>query len=481
LPFGRNEAHCLFFADMSTLIFWAIGALLVFIPLPFGGVEEWAIFGLQAAVAVLLALHIGTDKPRSSVFSVPLFFKVLFAVFFGIAVLQVIPLPLPVLDAISPRSVEIHAGAAVGPAAWRTLSLAPNLSVYELLKYLSYAVFAFLVFRSVRTKKQAEILVLLMILAGVFQAVYGLVMLFGGSAEVLGWKNRWYQGSAFGTFVNRNHYSAFLEMVFPLAVGYLLAKANFFSLKKGISFREKILWFGQERLGKAAILILLSVVIGVGLFFSRCRSGILIFFLTVFLMVIALSAGGRGVEGERRRGQRARRVIRTVALIIIFSVLLIGIKPILERFSLEVLEAEGRPILYKNTIELIKDYPLSGTGLGTYIHSYPKYEQKYVRGITDHAHNDYLEVLAENGLMGGGCLIAAAFGALGWLFVKWGRRRDYFVKGIGLGCMAGIAAILIHSLTDFSLRMPANAVYCMTLYALALKTVGLKERTKTLA
>jgi O-antigen ligase len=466
---------------MPTVIFWALGALLVLIPLPFGGVEEWAIFGFEAAAAALLAVYIGMVKPSSSVVRAPLFFKVLFVVFIGIAVLQVIPLPLPVLEAISPRSAEIHAGAAVGPAAWRTLSLAPNLTVYELLKYLGYAVFAFLVFRSVRTKKQAEILVFLMILAGVFQAVYGLVMLFGGSAEVFGWKNRWYQGSAFGTFVNRDHYSAFLEMVFPLAVGYLLAKANFFSLKKGISFREKILWFGQERLGKAAILILLSVVIGVGLFFSRCRSGILIFFLTVFLMAIALSAGGRGVEGERRRGQRARRVIRTVALIIIFSVLLIGIKPILERFSLEVLEAEGRPILYKNTIELIKDYPLSGTGLGTYIHSYTKYEQKYVRGITDHAHNDYLEVLAESGLVGGGCLIAAAFGALGWLFVKWGRRRDDFVRGVVLGCLAGAAAVLFHSLTDFSLRMPANAVYCVTLYALALKTVGLKERTKTLA
>ncbi|MEW5900993.1 MAG: hypothetical protein AB1715_05975, partial [Acidobacteriota bacterium] len=261
------------------MILWAIAALLIFIPLPFGGVEEGAIFGLEAAAAALLALSIGTAKPSPDAIRAPFLFKILFAVFVGFTVLQVIPLPLSVLEALSPRSAEIHAGAAVGQAAWRTLSLSPNLSVYELLKYLSYAVFAFLVFRSVRTKKQAETLILLMILAGAFEAVYGLFMLFSGSAEVFGWKNRWSQGSASGTFVNRDHYSAFLEMVFTLAVGYLLAKANFFSLKKGRSFREKILWFGQERLGKAAILTLLSVVIGVGLFFSRSRSGILIFFL----------------------------------------------------------------------------------------------------------------------------------------------------------------------------------------------------------
>jgi len=463
---------------MSTVIFWAIGALLVFIPLPFGGVEEWAIFGFEAAAAALLAVHIGTAKPSPDAIRAPILFKILFAVFIGIAVLQVIPLPLSVLKAVSPRSAEIHAGAAVGAAAWRTLSLAPNLSVYELLKYLSYALFAFVVFHSVRTKKQAEYLVLLMILAGVFQAVYGLVMLFGGSSEIFGWKNRWNQGSASGTFVNRDHYSAFLEMVFPLAVGFLLAKANFFSLKKGISFREKILWFGQERLGKAAILTLVSVVIGVGLFFSRSRSGILIFFLTVFLMAIALSAGGRGVSGERGRGQRARRAIRTITLAVLFTVVIIGVRPIIERFSLEGIRSEARPVFYRLTMEMVRNFPLFGTGPGTYVYAYTMFEKKDLGGVLEHAHNDYLEVLAESGIAGGGCLILLAFGALGFVFVKWMGRRDDFVRGIVLGCLAGVAAILLHSLADFSLRMPANAVYCVTLYALALRTVGLKERTK---
>jgi len=463
---------------MSTVIFWAIGAMLVLIPLPFGGVEEWAIFGLEAAAAALLALSIGTAKPSPDAIRAPFLFKILFAVFIGIAVLQVIPLPLSVLEAISPRSAEIHTGAAVGPAAWRTLSLAPNLSVYELLKDLSYAVFAFLVFRSVRTKKQAEVLVLLMILAGVFESVYGLIMFFGGSAEVFGWKNQWNQGSAFGTFVNRDHYAAFLEMVFPLAVGYLLAKANFFSLKKGCSLKEKILWFGQERLGKAAILTLLSVVIGVGLFFSRSRSGILIFFLTVGLMAIALSAGGSGVSGERRRGQRARRVIRTVALAVLFTVVIIGIRPIIERFSLEDLRNETRPVFYRLTMEMVRNFPLFGTGPGTYVYAYTMFEKKDLGGVLEHAHNDYLEALAESGVAGGGCLILLALSAMGYVVVKWMGRRDDLVRGIVLGCMAGVVAVLLHSLTDFSLRMPANAVYCLTLYALALKTVGLKERAK---
>jgi len=62
--------------------------------------------------------------------------------------------------------------------------------------------------------------------------------------------NRYYSGSAFGTFVNRDHYSAFLEMIFPLSLGYFLARADYFSLPPGLSLRQKMAWFGQEKLQK---------------------------------------------------------------------------------------------------------------------------------------------------------------------------------------------------------------------------------------
>ncbi|MEW5902335.1 MAG: O-antigen ligase family protein, partial [Acidobacteriota bacterium] len=190
------------------------------------------------------------------------------------------------------------------------------------------------------------------------------------------------------------------------------------------------------------------------------------------------SAGGSGVSGERRRRQRARRVIRTVALGVVFTVVIIGIRPIIERFSLEDLRNEARPVFYRLTMEMVKNFPLFGTGPGTYVYAYTMFEKKDLGGVLEHAHNDYLEVLAESGVVAGGCLILLAFGALGYVFVKWMGRGDDFVRGVVLGCMAGVAAVLLHSLTDFSLRMPANAVYCVTLYALALKTVGLKERTR---
>lgn len=498
-------------------------ALAVGFPLAFGGTERWAIFAFEAAVLALFILHVigmtragksGTCTdflksvtcprisheiaPRISRSGenaaddkFPILLKILAAVFFAGLVIQLIPLPAPALKVVSPRAYEIHAAAfQTGEASlpWRTISLAPNLTAYELIQYACFALFAWLVFAHARSRRQIELFVICLVVSGVFQAFYGLIEHFGGTGTIFGWKNRWGAGSAFGTFVNRDHFSGFLEMMFPLCVGYLLARANFFAMGKGLTFRERVLWFGQERLQRTIILTSAAILMGIGIFFSRSRSGISVFFLTVFLMSLAISAGGGG-GGARETGgaeaglsgrlagvRRNRRIIRTVALAVLFAVVIIGIEPIIERFSWDRIARDTRPVFYKNTVDLVRSFPVLGTGAGTYVHAYPMFEKVYIRGILERAHNDYLETLAECGIVGGGSLMALALLTLGWLFAGWLRRRDYFVRGVVLGCMAGIAAILIHGFTDFNLRIPANAVHFVALYALGIRAVKLDRR-----
>jgi O-antigen ligase len=257
----------------------------------------------------------------------------------------------------------------------------------------------------------------------------------------------------------------------------MLAKAKFFSFKKGFSLKEKILWFSQEQLQKTMIFGFMAAIIGLGIFFSRSRSGIFIFFITIFLMIVALSAiGGKepngpsqGTESPGIRGKRFAKILRTVFLLVVFSVVSIGIRPIIERFSLENLKKEERPVYYKNSLDLIKSFFLTGTGPGTFVYAYPMFDKKASEGLLDHAHNDYLEMLAESGVVGGGCLILAAYTALGYIIKRWKKRSGYFGKGVILGCVLGITAILVHSLSDFNLRIPSNAVYFVTLYALAIR------------
>ncbi|MEW6456132.1 MAG: O-antigen ligase family protein [Acidobacteriota bacterium] len=480
---------------------------MIFLPLPFGSVDEWAIFAFEITTGILFILYLSTlwrspikkqEKRGQATFlisfsrkeandslssqkkwDVSLIFKIFLIIFIVVSVIQVIPLPQFILKILSKNSFRIYEGVFSGglvgseKMGWKTISLSPAFSFYELIKYLSYFLFAFLVSRCIRTKKQIEIFVLVMIIAAIFQSFYGLTEFFGGTERIFGYKRKWHVGSATGTFINRNHFSGFLEMIFPISVGYLLAKADFFVMEKGLSLREKILWFSQDRLQKSIILGLISVLIGIAIFFSRSRTGIFIFFITIFLMIIAISIGGRNSSEKLSREKRFRKIVRVIFLTVLFSVILIGIKPIIERFSWESVAGEGRPIIFKNTIDMIKDFPLFGAGPGTYMYAYTMYEKIYVNGITDHAHNDYLELLAESGLIGGGSLILFAFGAVGYFFMKWVKRRDYFIKGVILGCILGIVAILIHSITDFNLRIPANAVYFITLYALSIRMVNI--------
>jgi O-antigen ligase len=382
-------------------------------------------------------------------------------------------LPRGIVEVLSPRIVEIKGGGA-----WAALSAAPALSLYELLKYAAFAVFGYLVYVQARSKRKVRILVFVMMASGVFQALYGLAEYFGGSHRIFGWKNIYYPTAAFGTFVNRNHYSAFLEMVLALSIGYLLARADFFAMKPNLSLREKLAWFGQERLQKTIIAGIVPVLLGVGIVFSWSRSGVFVFLASLLTMIVLASwAGKRGAEsgGEGGGKARSRRLIRTVFAGVVGIALMLGISPLLERFRPELVLSEGRPLLYKFTGDVIRAFPLSGVGLGCYMYGYNMFEAQYTPGRTTHAHNDYLEVLAESGLPGGAALVAAGLAALAVMAARWLRRRDNFARGVGLGCVAGIAGILIHSFTDFSLRMPANAAYLVALYALGLRVVGLRE------
>jgi O-antigen ligase len=476
---------------IDKIVFWGVCLVIALLPLPFGAVDEWAVFAFEAATFVLFVLYVvGAGRADESEerngtpgrATLPPWLKTLSVFSLGISVLQLVPLPPSFLAAISPRAADIWGGVSPGaePGAaargWATLSLVPNFTLYELVRYLFYFLFAYLVYRHVRTRKRVQAFVFVLFAAACFQSFYGLAEFFGGTQRIFGFQKEAYIDSVTGTFINRNHLAGFLEMIFPISVGYLLARTSFFGAKRGGSLKERILWFSQERLQKAVIFGIVPVLIGMGIFFSRSRTGIFLFFASIFLMAVALSGAGKGRPEGVRAGKRSAKVIRTVLLVVVCAVILIGIKPVIERFSFAALAREVRPVYFKNTVELIKDFPITGTGLVTYLYAYPMYEKKYSGEMLEHAHNDYLELLAEGGIIAGGLMIGVAFGALVWLLARWTRRSDHFVRGVGLGCLAGIAAILIHSLTDFNLHITANAVLFVTLYALAMRVISLNSK-----
>jgi len=529
------------------IVFWGLCAILVFVPLPIGSVEEWAVFVFEAATLGLFLLYLGGNMaanrrlgqrgsvrpaPQTGRLSdeapdwdrardwghggihdagmgaegvpprIPLAIKVLLAVFLVVSLLQVVPLPAVIVKLISPRAHDIFLGLSrdgiTAPSAWQTLSLAPSATLAELVLILCYGVFGFLVLRSVRSRRQVEIFVLVILASALFQAFYGMAEMFSGHEMIFGRVKRFGSGSVTGTYVNRNHFAGFLEMVFPLSLGYLLVKARYFAMEKGLSLRRRILWFSQESLQWTLLLGLVPVFIGVGLVFSKSRSGILILVVTVVLAAAATASwrefsegnGERegewpGGEGERGRGggqgsrRRFGRIIRLVFTVVLAAAVWLGVGPIIERFSEVDISHEARRLFYENTVRMIGDFPLAGAGKGTYVNAYAMYETVDDRLRLSFAHNDYLEFAAENGVLAGGALALAGIGLAVWLAAMWRRRRSGFAKGIGLGALLGITAILIHGFTDFNLQIPANAVYFTALAMLGVIVVGSPKKGDT--
>jgi O-antigen ligase len=120
---------------------------------------------------------------------------------------------------------------------------------------------------------------------------------------------------------------------------------------------------------------------------------------------------------------------------------------------------------------MIGQFPFFGVGFGAFGNVYSAYDTTGMEYALVHAHNDYLELLSELGIVGFGLLAFAVGFILFKSFRTWMARRHPELKGLALGCLASVAAILIHSMTDFNLQIPANAFVFSVVLALTMKTV----------
>src|ERR1035438_2613226 len=148
----------------------------------------------------------------------------------------------------------------------------------------------------------------------------------------------------------------------------------------------------------------------------------------------------------------------------------LGVKEVLDRFSsLQSLEVTSskRASMRMDTWHIFLDHPWTGTGLGTLQTVFPAYETYYDGKIVNHSHNDYLEGLAETGIAGGFCG-ACFFGALLFVSLRQLLQRDKpFAAALHLSGLVACSGLLVHSLVDFNLHIPSNALLFLLMAHLA--------------
>jgi O-antigen ligase len=392
-------------------------------------------------------------------------------------VLPLIPLPLTLLRQISPQRWNAIVAAArltgANPTAWAQLSFAPLSfappATFERLLDVLPALAAFAAAREMgwwwRTRMWIAIAPVIAIawcesLLGCAQ--FYLMRLAGGEAA-----------SATGTYVNRNHFAGLLEMALPLAVMAAFAVSRRVTRRSSPDRDESIRpWLSVAALAGIAACLLVGIVA------SLSRMGFIS--TAVALGATLLALAGSRTSGDESGASRpwlrgGRWIIPLVAPLLIL--LLTPTRELTQRFafaaSTEEVGLDTRIAIWKDTAHLIADHKWIGSGIGAYERGLYLYKTVKPTHTLDFAHNDYLQIVAELGIPG--ALLAAGLGA--WILWRclavavW--RRGSRNWELSLGLLGAIAAIALHSLTDFNLYIPANALALAWICGLAVSP-GLK-------
>jgi O-antigen ligase len=438
---GRTAARLI-----SAFVF---AALIIILPLsaaPYGSVEAWWTALFDAAVFLLAALWAvegalaGRWLTSAHVVTLPILLLA------GWATLQSVPLP-----------------------STGSISFDPYESRLVAARLLAVALYCALLIRYADTEGRLKFLVYAVVLVGLASAFFGIIRQTtqrGEQGFVLQYLS---PNSGYAQFVNKNHFAYLAEMSLGLLLGLAAGR--------GVA-RQKIL-----------VPLALAVPVWAALVLSNSRGGVLamlcqVVFLALTFGVTRREGGRAGAAKSAEASAVSRLAASTPARVGLAALLLaiiavgtvwVGGDPLAERMSAVASEVTaegtdptrtGRAEIWKATWEMFKGHPFAGTGLGGYWIAVSSYHDASGAGVPQQAHNDYLELLASGGVVGFALLLLFIY-----LFSRRARVRlrggTPFARAAGLGALAGLFGVAVHSLFEFGLHVTANAFTAAALVAVA--------------
>lgn len=313
----------------------------------------------------------------------------------------------------------------------------------ELLRAIACWIFFFLSTQAFRRRSELQGLAWFLMLLCFAVSMLGIAQHFTAGSRIYWMRSITVGVQAFGPFVNRNHFAGFTELTLPIGLALLMLRG-----------------LRREQLPLIALLTLVPISAVV---LSSSRAGIICVGFEICLLA--------GFRLSRRSADRLR--VAPLAIAVVVGVILVGwvgAGNALARF----LPARGsglgpgkRIAMTRGALDIFLAHPISGSGLGTMVAVYPRYETDYDGRIVDHVHDDYAEALAETGLLGGAC------GVVFLVTLFLGAKRSYltdqgqFSRALHAGAIAATTGLLLHTFVDFNLHILSNALLFLLEAALA--------------
>ena len=445
---------------MARLQLVVVAVILGWGVLAFGAVYPWAYGPLAIACAISGVVALASPRGRRAV---PGAVALALTAVVAAGLLQEIRVPAAFLQRISPAAAPLltQYDVAFGGAP-HALSIDPGRTATGLVLLAALGVFWIGLSGLLDGRMTIRVAQIVVALGGVV-AIIALAGVADDSGRVYGLWQPQFRGSPFGPFVNRNHFAGWMLMSASVGFGYftsLLAQA---SRTAGRSWRSRVIWLstsdatGLIAVGAALMAMTVSIVL------SMSRSGIAC--LAFALAVMGCLAGRRMFSGWARRAYFAGLLLFAVTVIGA-----VGVANLSGRFAtVQDDSLAGRVATWRDAAAIARQFPVAGTGLNTFGVGMLFYQSTHLNEIYLEAHNDYLQLAVEGGLLMGVPALLLIF-----FTVRDVRRR--FREGdrrssqrwIRVGAVVGMLSVGMQEAADFSLQMPGTAALFCVLAAIAL-------------
>jgi O-antigen ligase len=426
-PVTRDRTTTQISARISNILLYGTFGLLLFGPLAFGAVEPWSIFVMEAGATALLLLWIGKQilEGEVKIRMNPLF------------------LPMGVFGALILLQLVLHRSAY------------PHDSASGVLLYCSYAMLCFLSSQTLLRESQARKLAVVFCIFGALVAAFALLQGISSNGRLYWIRQPRMGGWIYGPYVNHNHYAGLMELLVPIPLVLALTK----------------LTESRERMAAAAA----AAVMAGTIFLSGSRGGMLAIMVELVFFAIVLV--------KQKRNLQTAVVLGVFLLVVVGLLTWLGGGELASRMASigtahKDLSEHMRFQINRDGMKMFLSRPIFGWGLGTFPVVYPEFRSFYTNFFVNEAHDDYLQLLVEMGVLGFATMLWFIFVAYRTALKKIGNWTSEVSGALTLACTLGFTGILVHSAVDFNLQIPANAALFYVFCTLAATQPMVKPQRK---